>query len=69
MLEIADLTVAFAGLVAVSGVVSTALQVQIAGLIPIPVAAKIMAEALVFVFNFLFLRDFVFTGSNDAARD
>jgi len=59
----------YLGLVAVSGVVSTALQVQIAGLIPIPVAAKIMAEALVFVFNFLFLRDFVFTGSNDAARD
>lgn len=59
----------YLGLVLVSGVVSTALQVQLANLIPVPVAAKIIAEVLVFVFNFLFLRDFVFGESDDAAGD
>ena len=57
------------GLVVVSGIVSTALQVQSADFIPFPVVAKIMAEVLVFVFNFLFLRDFVFGESDDAACD
>ncbi len=59
----------YLGLVLVSGVVSTALQVQLANLIPFPVAAKIVAEVFVFVFNFLFLRDFVFGEADDAARD
>jgi hypothetical protein len=43
--------------------------VQSADLVPFPVVAKIMAEVLVFVFNFLFLRDFVFGESDDAACD
>ena len=57
------------GLVVVSGIVSTALQVQSADLVPFPAVAKIMAEVLVFGFNFLFLRDFVFGESDDAACD
>jgi glycosyltransferase involved in cell wall biosynthesis len=60
---------AYLGLVLVSGVVSTALQVQIANIVPFPVMAKLIAEILVFVFNFLFLRDFVFGVSGDARRD
>jgi putative flippase GtrA len=59
----------YLGLVVVSGVISTALQSQMANFIPFPVAAKVIAEVLVFVFNFLFLRDFVFGGSHAAARD
>ena len=60
----------YIGLVVVSGVISTALQLQLANMVPIPVVAKVMAEFLVFVFNFLFLRDFVFGRSaDDAARD
>jgi glycosyltransferase involved in cell wall biosynthesis len=59
----------YLGLVVVSGVISTALQSQMANVIPFPVAAKVIAEVLVFVFNFLFLRDFVFGGSHAAARD
>ena len=59
----------YLGLVVVSGVISTALQLQIANLVPFPVAAKVMAEVMVFVFNFLFLRDFVFGRVDDAARD
>jgi glycosyltransferase involved in cell wall biosynthesis len=59
----------YVGLVVVSGVISTALQSQMANVIPFPVPAKIIAEVLVFVFNFLFLRDFVFRGSHDATRD
>ncbi|MFX5385611.1 hypothetical protein ABTD08_20195, partial [Acinetobacter baumannii] len=47
----------YLGLVVVSGVISTALQLQIANIVPFPVVAKVMAEVLVFVFNFLFLRD------------
>jgi putative flippase GtrA len=60
---------AYLGLVVLSGVVSTALQVQIANFIAFPLPAKIIAEVLVFVFNFLFLRDFVFGASDDARRD
>jgi glycosyltransferase involved in cell wall biosynthesis len=60
---------AYLGLVVLSGVASTAMQVQIANVIPFPVVAKIMAEVLVFVFNFLFLRDFVFSVSDGARRD
>ena len=59
----------YLGLVVVSGVISTALQLQIANIVPVPVIAKVMAEVLVFVFNFLFLRDFVFGRADDAARD
>jgi putative flippase GtrA len=59
----------YLGLVVVSGVISTALQLQIANIVPIPVVGKVMAEVLVFVFNFLFLRDFVFGRPDDAARD
>jgi len=59
----------YLGLVAVSGVISTALQLQIANIVPVPVLAKMIAEVLVFVFNFLFLRDLVFGMPDDAARD
>ncbi len=61
--------VLYLGLVVVSGVISTAMQLQFASFIPFPVVAKIAAETLVFVFNFLFLRDFVFGSTNDAAGD
>jgi glycosyltransferase involved in cell wall biosynthesis len=60
---------AYLGLVVVSGIVSTALQIQIANVIPFPVAAKIVAEVSVFLFNFLFLRDLVFGASVNATRD
>ena len=61
---------AYLGLVFVlSGVVSTALQVQFASFIPYPILAKLTAEFLVFLFNFLFLRDLVFGGSTNATRD
>jgi glycosyltransferase involved in cell wall biosynthesis len=59
----------YVGLVVVSGVISTALQSQIANIVPFPVVAKLLAEVLVFVFNFLFLRDFVFGRSDDTTRD
>ncbi|HXI05107.1 MAG: glycosyltransferase [Bradyrhizobium sp.] len=59
----------YLGLVVVSGVISTALQLQIANIVPFPVVAKVMAEVLVFVFNFLFLRDFVFGRSDETTRD
>ena len=35
--------------------ISTALQLQAANIIPFPIVAKVLAELLVFVFNFLFL--------------
>jgi putative flippase GtrA len=59
----------YLGLVVVSGVISTALQLQLANIIPLPVVAKVLAEVLVFVFNFLFLRDFVFGRSDESTRD
>jgi hypothetical protein len=59
----------YLGLVLFSGVISTAIQLQFATVIPFPVVAKVMAEVLVFVFNFLFLRDFVFGKFNVAASD
>lgn len=59
----------YVGLVAVSGVISTALQLQIASFVPFPVVAKVLVEVMVFVFNFLFLRDFVFGRPDDATRD
>jgi putative flippase GtrA len=48
---------AYLGLVVVSGIVSTVLQVLFADSVPFPVLAKIIAEVIVFLFNFLFLRD------------
>lgn len=60
---------AYLGLVVVSGIVSTALQIQIANVVPFPVPAKILAEVSVFLFNFLFLRDLVFGASVNATRD
>lgn len=65
----AKMFAAYLGLVVVSGVVSTALQIQIANVVPFPVAAKIIAEVSVFLFNFLFLRDLVFGASVNATRD
>ena len=60
---------AYLGLVVVSGVASTALQFELANFVSFPVPAKILAEVLVFLFNFLFLRDIVFGVSSDATRD
>ena len=65
----AKMFAAYLGLVVLSGIVSTALQIQIANLVPFPVAAKILAEVSVFLFNFLFLRDLVFGESRNATRD
>lgn len=65
----ARMFVAYLGLVLVSGAVSTALQIQLVSLIPFPIVDKIIAEVLVFLFNFLFLRDLVFGVSGDATRD
>ena len=65
----AKMFAAYLGLVVVSGIVSTAMQIQLANLVPFPVAAKIIAEVLVFLFNFLFLRDLVFGESGNATRD
>jgi glycosyltransferase involved in cell wall biosynthesis len=65
----ARMFMAYLGLVLVSGVVSTALQIQLVNLIPFPILGKIIAEVLVFLFNFLFLRDLVFRVSSDATRD
>ncbi len=59
----------YVGLVVVSGVISTALQLQMADIVPVPVVAKVLAEVLVFLFNFLFLRDFVFGRADDATPD
>jgi putative flippase GtrA len=65
----AKMFAAYLGLVVVSGIVSTAMQIQLANLVPFPVAAKIIAEVSVFLFNFLFLRDLVFGESGNATRD
>lgn len=65
----AKMFAAYLGLVVLSGIVSTALQIQIANIVPFPVVAKIIAEVSVFLFNFLFLRDLVFGESRNATRD
>jgi glycosyltransferase involved in cell wall biosynthesis len=65
----ARMFLAYIALVVVSGMLSTALQLQFAHFIAAAVPAKIAAEVLVFVFNFLFLRDFVFGEWGHAARD
>jgi glycosyltransferase involved in cell wall biosynthesis len=65
----ARMFLAYLGLVVVSGFLSTAMQMQFANFVAAPVPAKIVAEVLVFIFNFLFLRDFVFGEWGHAARD
>jgi glycosyltransferase involved in cell wall biosynthesis len=65
----AKMFAAYLGLVAVSGIASTAIQIQLASFISFPVPAKIIAEIMVFLFNFLFLRDLVFGESGNAPRD
>ena len=65
----AKMFAAYLGLVVLSGIVSTALQIQIANVVPFPVSAKIIAEVSVFLFNFLFLRDLVFGEARNATRD
>jgi glycosyltransferase involved in cell wall biosynthesis len=47
-------------LVFVSGVMSSALQLQLINIVPVPLIAKIVADTLFFVFNFLFIRDIIF---------
>jgi glycosyltransferase involved in cell wall biosynthesis len=51
---------AYVTLVFVSGVMSSALQVQLIDLVGTPIGAKIIADTLFFVFNFLFIRDLIF---------
>lgn len=53
--------VVFVAYVAVMGFVSAAAQIQIADLLPVGITgAKIIVESLLFVLNFLFLRDLLF---------
>lgn len=52
---------AFVGYVALTGIISGALQIQLNDWTGIDgLAAKIVVEAVIFVFNFLFLRDILF---------
>lgn len=50
----------YIALVFLSGFMSSALQIQLLRIVPIPLVTKITADTLFFVFNFLFLRDLVF---------
>jgi glycosyltransferase involved in cell wall biosynthesis len=50
----------YIALVFVSGFMSSALQIQLLRIFPIPLIAKITADTLFFVFNFLFIRDLIF---------
>jgi hypothetical protein len=60
----------YIGLVIVSGLISTALQTQMAQILPAPIAAKILADTIVFIFNFLFIRDLIFgRWTNSAVED
>jgi glycosyltransferase involved in cell wall biosynthesis len=59
----------YIGLVFVSGFMSSALQIQLLRIVPIPLIAKIAADTLFFVFNFLFLRDLVFERWTKVATD
>lgn len=56
-------------LVLVSGLISSALQVQLLQLVNLPLLTKIVADTLVFLFNFLFIRDFIFGRWKEAATD
>jgi len=50
----------YIALVFVSGFMSSALQFQLLQFLPVPLAVKIIADTLFFVFNFLFIRDIIF---------
>jgi hypothetical protein len=56
-------------LVLVSGLISSALQVQFLQLVNLPLLTKIAADTLVFLFNFLFIRDFIFGRWKQAATE
>jgi glycosyltransferase involved in cell wall biosynthesis len=59
----------YIGLVILSGLISTALQTQVAQILAVPIAAKILADTIVFIFNFLFIRDLIFGKWTDSAVD
>lgn len=59
----------YIALVLVSGLLSSALQVQLLQLVNLPLLTKIVADTLVFLFNFLFIRDFIFGRWKEAATE
>jgi glycosyltransferase involved in cell wall biosynthesis len=61
--------VEYIGLVLVSGLISSALQIQLLQLVNVPLLTKIVADTLVFLFNFLFIRDFIFRRWKEAATE
>ena len=61
--------VEYIALVMVSGLISSALQIQLLQLVDVPLLTKIVADTLVFLFNFLFIRDFIFRRWNEAATE
>jgi glycosyltransferase involved in cell wall biosynthesis len=61
--------VEYIALVLVSGLISSALQIQLLQLVNVPLLTKIVADTLVFLFNFLFIRDFIFRRWNEAATE
>ena len=61
--------VEYIALVMVSGLISSALQIQLLHLVNVPLLTKIVADTLVFLFNFLFIRDFIFRRWNEAATE
>jgi glycosyltransferase involved in cell wall biosynthesis len=63
----ARIFIEYIGLVILSGLISTALQAQMAEVLAVPIAAKILADTVVFIFNFLFIRDLIFGRWTSAA--
>lgn len=61
--------VEYIALVLVSGLISSALQIQLLQLVNLPLLTKIVADTLVFLFNFLFIRDFIFGRWKEAATE
>lgn len=61
--------VEYIALVMVSGLLSSGLQVQLLQLVNVPLLTKIVADTLVFLFNFLFIRDFIFGRWKDASTE
>ena len=59
----------YIALVFVSGLISSALQIQMLQLVPLPLVNKIVADTLVFLFNFLFIRDVIFGRWTRAATE
>jgi glycosyltransferase involved in cell wall biosynthesis len=59
----------YIGLVLASGLMSSALQIQLLLLVNVPLLTKIVADTLVFLFNFLFIRDFIFGRWKEAATE